>query len=102
MFFYTMQVVSYMKYITKDLVVLYAFVEMQKLFQRSFAGNIILLIYKDFSSVIFSLIGMLISKTVVLDIEQFPQRKGKIIVKKFVICTEEYLDCVIFTNNKLC
>ena len=59
-------------------------------------------LYKDFSSVNFSLIGMLSSKTVVLDVEGFRHRKEKFIVKEFFkgivtgICAEEYLDCVSF------
>ena len=66
--------------------------EKQQLFLRAFVGNIILLIYKDFSSVNFSLIGMLSSKTVVLDVEGFRHRKEKFIVELFGICTEDYLD----------
>ena len=33
---------------------------------------------------------------VVLDVEGFRQRKEKLIVKEFEICTEVYLDCVSF------
>ena len=56
--------------------------------------NIVLLIYKVFSSVNFSLIGMLSSKTVGLDVEGFRHRKEKFIVKELGVCTEDYLDCV--------
>ena len=55
-----------------------------------------MLIYKDFSSVNFSLIGMLSSKTIVLDVEGFRHRKEKFIAKEVGICTEDYLDCVSF------
>ena len=64
--------------------------------QRSFDGNIILLLYKGFSSVYFSFIGMLRSKTLVLDVEGFRHRKEKFIVKELGVCTEDYLDCVSF------
>ena len=40
---------------------------------------------------------MLSSKTVVLDLEGFRQRKEKFIVKELGICTEDYNDCVLFS-----
>ena len=58
-----------------------------------FVETIILLIYKDFSSINFSIIGMLSSKTVVLDFGGFCHRKVEFIVQEFGICTEDYLDC---------
>ena len=39
---------------------------------------------------------MLSSKTVVLDVEGFRQRKEKFIVKELGVCTDDYLDCVLF------
>ena len=57
--------------------------------QRAFVGNFILLIYKD-----FSFIGMLSSKTVVLDVEGFGHKKEKFIVRDLGICTEDCLDCM--------
>ena len=64
--------------------------------------NNILLICKGFPSVIFSLVGMLSSKTFVLEVEGFRHRKEKFIVKEFGICTEDYLDYVsFFTSNQL-
>ena len=55
-----------------------------------------MLTYKDFSLVNFALIGLLSIKTVVLDVEAFASKKKKFYVKEFVICTENYLDCVSF------
>ena len=55
-----------------------------------------MLIYKGFSSANFLFIGMLSSKTVVLDVEVFHHRKEKFIFKKLGVCTEVFLDCVSF------
>ena len=44
---------------------------------------------------------MLNSKTVVLDVERFRHRK-KPIVKDFGICTEGYLDCVLYLPPLSC
>ena len=49
-----------------------------------------MLIYKDFSSVNFSFIGMLSTKTVLLDVEGFRHRKEKFIIKELGICREDY------------
>ena len=70
--------------------------EKQQLFSRTFVRNIVLLIYKGFSSVNFSFIGMLSSKTVVLDVEGFRHRKEKFIVKELGVCIDDYLDYVSF------
>ena len=39
---------------------------------------------------------MLKSKTVVLCVGRIRQRKEKLIIEEFGICTEDYLDCVSF------
>ena len=65
-------------------------------FWRTFVRNIVLLIYKGFSSFNFSFIGMMSSKTVLLDVEGFRHRKEKFIVKELGVCTDAYLDCVSF------
>ena len=55
-----------------------------------------MLVYKGFSSFNFSFIGMLSSKTVVLDVEGFRHRKEIFIVKELGVCTRDYLDCLSF------
>ena len=69
---------------------------LQQLFWRIFVGIITLPIYRDFIFVNFSFIGMLSSRTVVLDAERYRHKKEKIVVNEFGICTENYLDCVSF------
>ena len=83
--------VSYKKYLTKDLVILIRFRG-----KAAIVGNIFLLKYRDFSSVNFSLIGMLSSKTVLVDVGGFRHKKENFIVKEFGVCTEDYFDCVSF------
>ena len=41
---------------------------------------------------------MLSSKTVVLDVEGFRNRKEKFIVEELGVCTEDYLECVSFLS----
>ena len=63
-------------------------------FSGNLPGIFFCLYIKIFSSVYFSLIGMLSSKMVVLDVEGFRHRIENFILKEFGICTEDYLDCV--------
>ena len=44
-----------------------------------------------------SFVGMLSSKTVVLDLEGYCHRKEKFIVKEIGVCTEDYNGCVLFS-----
>ena len=65
-------------------------------FSGHLSGIFFLLIYKGFSSVNFSFIGMLSCKTVVLDVEGFCRRKEKFIVNELGFYTDDYLDGVSF------
>ena len=65
-------------------------------FSGHLSGIFFCLYIKIFHLSIFSLIVMLSSKTVVLDVEGFRQRNEIFIVKEFGICSEDYLDCVSF------
>ena len=64
-------------------------------FSGHFSGILFCLYIKIFHpSINLSLIGMLSSKLVVLDVERFRHRKEIFIVKEFGNGTEDYLDCV--------
>ena len=96
------QVVSYAKYLTKDLITFMCFRGIAATVLAVICRNIALLIYKGFLSVNFSFMGMLSSKTVVLDVEGFRHRKEEFLIKKLGVCTEDHLDFVSFLpHNKL-
>ena len=94
--FYTTQGIYIRKIQPRNWLFLYASVEKQQLLKRTFVANIVLIIYKGFSSINLSFIGMMSIKTVVLDVEGFRHRKENFFVKELGFCTEDYLDCVSF------
>ena len=87
--FYPTQVVSYAKHITKDLVILIGFRGNAATVLVVFCLDYFLLLFEDISSINFSFIGMLSSKTVVLDVEEFFHREENFFINEFGICTED-------------
>ena len=82
----TTLVVSFTKYITRDLLTFKCFSGRAATALMVICREIVLLIYKGFSFVNFSFIGMLSSKTFVLDVEGFRHCKEKFNVKELGVC----------------
>ena len=55
-----------------------------------------MLVYKIVQTYHFSFVRMLRERAVVIDCETFRYSKQNFIVKELAICTEEYIDCILF------